>query len=317
MRVAVGQLPPGTTHALAVALRPSPRGRARPAQQPATEMAAAALRMAAGWLPQGTPKAAALAVARGGGPRRSPACQRSRPTAALEALVVAAQHQPQAWELAAAAGRSLLEARRTSAVAGALGLAAKQMSPEVTAALRLVTAQVKRATCGQRRRWIRSCRESNQQDSECRTRRHPLGLPSLCHDTSGRVIETLWPPRPQVKSIRSGEASASELVAIVGCQGLAQLSPRTCESRLRHSAPFLQDLQQVSAVSPLWARRADQEGWPAAHAYLYQELGTKGELRQRYQDSMGRLLVKDWMQRPGRLPPGSEGLVNRIFAFMP
>lgn len=117
-------------------------------------------------------------------------------------------------------------------------------------------------------------------------------------------METLWPKAQGVPVVSPGPSTSA-------------ISPRTFESRLRHSAPILQDLQQVSAVSSGWAQHANKGGWPAAHAYLYQELGTKDELRQRYADSMRHLLVKDWILRPGHAQTGAESLVNRIVAFVP
>lgn len=100
---------------------------------------------------------------------------------------------------------------------------------------------------------------------------------------------------------------------------------------------MLQDLRQVSAVSLPWARHAEKGGWPAAHAYLYVEPGSKADLRRRYAASMQRLLVKDWVRRglaavggtvnlqqlqqqqqrqqhPGTFS-AAESLVGRIFAF--
>merc|ERR1712232_594800 len=110
---------------------------------------------------------------------------------------------------------------------------------------------------------------------------------TLCQDTSGRVFQQLLPPQPAIPSMEGMQHQGAKIQVGTWIQDpiRATLSPRTFERRLRHSAPIFQDLQQVSAVSPVWARRADREGWPAAHAYLYQEPGTKGELRQRYSDS--------------------------------
>mmetsp|Transcript_91721 Transcript_91721/g.163247 ORF Transcript_91721/g.163247 Transcript_91721/m.163247 type:complete len:175 (+) Transcript_91721:40-564(+) len=130
---------------------------------------------------------------------------------------------------------------------------------------------------------------------------------SLCQDTSGRVFEQLWPAASQ------GTPS--------------QLSPRTFESRLRVSAPILQDLQQVAAVSQTWSQRIERSGWPAAHAYLYQEPGTKDVLKERYTDSMRALLVKDWLcradptvfrpaARSSQPPTSPEGLVSRIVSYV-
>eukprot|EP00931_Biecheleriopsis_adriatica_P077256 TRINITY_DN50859_c0_g1_i1.p1 TRINITY_DN50859_c0_g1~~TRINITY_DN50859_c0_g1_i1.p1 ORF type:complete len:195 (-),score=31.17 TRINITY_DN50859_c0_g1_i1:52-606(-) len=146
------------------------------------------------------------------------------------------------------------------------------------------------------------------------SRVHHAPASSLCQDTSGYVIQQLWPP-----------SAAGEVVLP---QASAQkLSPRTFESRLRHSATLLQDLQAVAAVSQNWAHRIDADGFPAAYAYLYQEQGTKCELRRRYADSMRELLVKDWIGRAhpsvwrppdpgGAAAAGPEGLVARIVSFM-
>eukprot|EP00440_Ansanella_granifera_P066410 gb/GFBE01072029.1/.p1 GENE.gb/GFBE01072029.1/~~gb/GFBE01072029.1/.p1 ORF type:complete len:181 (+),score=28.77 gb/GFBE01072029.1/:1-543(+) len=135
--------------------------------------------------------------------------------------------------------------------------------------------------------------------------------PPLCQDTSGYVIEQLWPSPPcLVPDSRTGP------------QAQAKLSPRSFESRLRSSAPILQDLQQVAAVSQTWAQRIDSDGWSAAHAYLYQEPGTKVELRQRYAFSVRELLVKDWFKEawpvvsPGAASPDPEGVVARVVSFM-
>eukprot|EP00928_Gymnodinium_smaydae_P034797 TRINITY_DN24587_c0_g1_i1.p1 TRINITY_DN24587_c0_g1~~TRINITY_DN24587_c0_g1_i1.p1 ORF type:complete len:366 (-),score=46.05 TRINITY_DN24587_c0_g1_i1:169-1266(-) len=360
LRVAVGQLPPGTTQALVVALRPSPRG-VQSASPPSPEIAAAALRMAASWLPLGTPKAAALAVA--SSVRERPAAQvHSQPNNAIAALVVAAQQQPQAWQLAAATGRALLRERRTDATLKALGVAAKQASPEVAAALKSLAGRVCRpslrkppsagrraasslastgcvrgassasaitATCGwphplpqqtQKQQADGGLRSNhNQPRSHVREQLavdQSFDAPVLCNDTSRRVIEILWPPRPGTRRHVPSTAQISS-TSTEADMSSARISPRTFESRLREAGLILQDLQQVSAVSPTWAQRAEENGWPAAHAYLYQEVGTKSELRQRYKDSMHRLMVKDWLQRPEGVQISADGLVDHIAAFMP
>ncbi|CAJ1339973.1 unnamed protein product [Effrenium voratum] len=96
---------------------------------------------------------------------------------------------------------------------------------------------------------------------------------SLCQDTLGYAMEQLLP---------SAQVEA--------------LSPRGFESRLLQLAPLLQDLQQLCAVSQ-WANRINAGGWSATHEYLFQEPGTKGDLRRRYADSMRLFLVKAWFCR--------------------
>jgi len=125
----------------------------------------------------------------------------------------------------------------------------------------------------------------------------------LCHDTVARVIEALWPPLPEAAACLEAARTAST----------SSLSPRTFETRLRSAARVLRDLQQVSAVSPAMAKHANRGGWPATHAYLYQEAGTKGELRHRYAASVQRLLVRDRLLRSGG---GEEGLVARVLGFL-
>mmetsp|Transcript_52774 Transcript_52774/g.109123 ORF Transcript_52774/g.109123 Transcript_52774/m.109123 type:complete len:166 (+) Transcript_52774:47-544(+) len=125
---------------------------------------------------------------------------------------------------------------------------------------------------------------------------------SLCQDTVGHAIEQLWP------AIRSlGE----------DCQSISasKLSPRTFELRLRQSARLLQDLQQLSAVSPNLASRVDGVGWSATHEYLFQEPGSKAKLRRRYAESMRQLLLKTWLRRCAAQEP--EGLVAHIVSFVP
>ncbi|CAE8637751.1 unnamed protein product [Polarella glacialis] len=162
---------------------------------------------------------------------------------------------------------------------------------------------------------------------QCQPSPHAHGCcqsrPSLCQDTSGYIIEQLWPAQPSSAG-RQLQASATKSAEAHHKSG--QLSPRSFESRLRHSAPLLQDLQQVAAVSQNWAHRANADGWPAAHNYLYQEPGSRGDLQQRYTDSMRTLLVKDWLCRapPAAWPPhpqggsiaGPEGLVGRIVSYV-
>lgn len=125
--------------------------------------------------------------------------------------------------------------------------------------------------------------------------------PQLCQDTAYRVIKQLWPSESAPAMLQTAATGARP--ATVGSAGggggltpPAGLSPRGFEARLRCSAPVLRSLQQVSAVSPGWSRRVEREAWPAAHAYLYQEVGGKRELRRRYTDSMGRLMLKDWIR---------------------
>eukprot|EP00439_Symbiodinium_sp_Y106_P023350 s2470_g2.t2 len=61
--------------------------------------------------------------------------------------------------------------------------------------------------------------------------------------------------------------SAGSQLAQRDCQSISasKLSPRTFELRLRQSARLLQDLQQLSAVSPNLASRVDGVGWSATH----------------------------------------------------
>jgi len=405
LRVALGELPPGTAHALAVALRPSPRATSQASHQPG--MAAAALQVAAGWLPHGTPKAAALAAAKG---LSQPGCrvpcpadaERSvaktstslassaggadavvpravwalRSTTAAAALAVAAQHQPhgtsEARELAVAAGSAFLRDLRGTtwqrntpsaaavALAVAMGRLGGDMAAALAAAVRRPASRVRGAPraapsntggdvaaanggCPR----LREVPRGTHTDAEAGTAA-PARLvgaegapgdvfPHLCQDTSCRVIEQLWPSFTSEASVltqreRSGPASRAcnsmgsrASFGRFSAPGLL-ISPRTFESRLRQSMTILQDLQQVSAVSPVWARRADRDGWPATHAYLYQEPGTKSDLRERYCTSMRQLIVKDWLRQGflgvhGRAAPavagGAESLASRIVAFMP
>eukprot|EP00933_Yihiella_yeosuensis_P069295 TRINITY_DN7567_c3_g1_i1.p1 TRINITY_DN7567_c3_g1~~TRINITY_DN7567_c3_g1_i1.p1 ORF type:complete len:196 (-),score=34.01 TRINITY_DN7567_c3_g1_i1:59-646(-) len=145
---------------------------------------------------------------------------------------------------------------------------------------------------------------------------------SLCKDTSGYVIQQLWPKTVPPATVASFSPSSSS------SSSSGQISPRTFEYRLRRSAPMLQDLQQVAAVSADWKHRIESVGWAAAHRYLYQVPGTKLELQQRYTSSMAQLLVKDWLRRapadawrqpmPGSVPCAScpEGLVGHIVSYV-
>uniref|UniRef100_A0A7S4Q3N6 Uncharacterized protein n=1 Tax=Alexandrium monilatum TaxID=311494 RepID=A0A7S4Q3N6_9DINO len=341
LRVAVGQLSPRTTQALSVALH-----------QPSRSSAWAAVCLAASWLPAGTPEALALAAAAGrlrrqsrpesaaeggSGPReggrhalpgdralRADAPARphvERPRIAAAALGVAAKQldREMAALLAAAIGsfRCFADAdlpekhgcgwiRCSAARSAAAAKASSAAGPHTAASLGFYSRpwQFLRQVPSQGYLHVRG--QSAVGLDEARRGWAGASSPSLCHDTSVRVMETLWPHAADVPVASPG-----------GGPPPASLTPRTFESRLRHSAPLLQDLQQVSAVSPVWARHADQGGWPAAHAYLYQELGTKDQLRQRYSDSMRQLLLKDWILRAGHAQAGAESLVSRIIAFMP
>lgn len=330
--------------------------------------AATAVKVAVNWLPESTPEALALAVtttlqlhgqseevvsdvfleSSGADVTSCSVWRRTqhgsiwlqRSATAAAALAVAAHQQPQGTfegrGLAAAAGQALLQERRGVA----LGLAAKQLSPDVAASLAAVTGRVLHVA------YIR--RTGQQRHMTARHALLPPGLrgqelprsqwgvpsgplpqggcrgavpPVLCRDTSGRVIETLWPPKSAENKLADVRAwkEADETAAAEASRmpRSASLSPRTFEMRLRQAAPILHDLQQVSAVSPTWAKLADQGGWPAAHNYLYREPGSKGELRRRYAASVQRLLVKDWMRRPDHRQNWDEGLVSHIVAFMP
>jgi hypothetical protein len=93
---------------------------------------------------------------------------------------------------------------------------------------------------------------------------------------------------------------------------------------LRLSKPLFNDLSKFAAVSPTWAEHAHNNGWPATHAYLFQESGTKEQLRERYLHSMRQLQVKDWLELCGGEAPfsvdlqsSSGGVVNQIAAFLP
>lgn len=361
----------------------------RSTQSTSPGTAATAVKVAASWLPEGTPEALALAVTTRlhhqgqseevvsdgcSEPSGADVTSRSvwrrtqrgamwlqRSATAAAALAVAAHQQPlgtfEGRELAAAAGQALLQERRGVA----LGLAAKQLGPDV-ASLAAVTGRVLHVAyirrAGQQRQtaalqallpprlrglelprpqWgARSgphlctlqdgCRGAVGPASLGPWARTPLqilapGLAVLCRDTSGRVIETLWPPKSAENKLADDrawkEADETAAAEVSRMPGSASLSPRTFERRLRQAAPILHDLQQVSAVSPTWAQLADEGGWPAAHDYLYREPGSKGELRRRYAASVQRLLVKDWMRRPGRPQNWDEGLVSHIVAFMP
>eukprot|EP00435_Cladocopium_sp_Y103_P053698 s977_g17.t1 len=92
------------------------------------------------------------------------------------------------------------------------------------------------------------------------------------------------------------------------------LSPRTFESRLLQLAPLLQDLQALCAVSQNWASM-NAAAWCATHQYLFQEPGTKKDLRRRYATSKRELVVKNWMRHAASAVP--EGLVGHIASFIP
>eukprot|EP00929_Paragymnodinium_shiwhaense_P053603 TRINITY_DN26845_c0_g1_i2.p1 TRINITY_DN26845_c0_g1~~TRINITY_DN26845_c0_g1_i2.p1 ORF type:complete len:264 (-),score=61.27 TRINITY_DN26845_c0_g1_i2:177-968(-) len=140
---------------------------------------------------------------------------------------------------------------------------------------------------------------------------------ALCPDTSAQVVQLLWPSPyaatataaaarhagvgrvAQVPPVQRSGAIVLQQAYSSGSRG--GLSPRVFESRLRQSAPMLKDMHRVSAVCASWSARVEQNGWPAAHEYLYQEPGTKRQLQQRYLASARQLQVKEWFQQ--RLPP--------------
>jgi len=287
---------------------------------------ATAVRLAAGWLQEGTREAVALTVAaRLSWPAQPSTTEESvevladgvwgmtwlrRSATAAAALAVAVQRQPhgtfEARELAVAAGQALLQERRGAA----LGVAARQLGPDSAAPLAAAAGRVLLlATGGSGRMFLPGSidrvhfRRHRQQPWHGGRRAEGLDTTVLCHDTVARVIEALWPPlfAPAPRLGAAWPASTS------------LLSPRTFETRLRSTARVLRDLQQVSAVSPAMAKHANHGGWPATHAYLYQESGTKGELRHRYAASVQRLLVRDRLLRSGG---GEEGLVARVLGFL-
>jgi len=256
--------------------------------------------------------------------------KRRRPTVSAAALALAALQQPigseAATQLALAAGRAVLTIpggcqprgrRHGAAVApAALSVAAARMEPQVAAAL---------AMAGAARLPPRFRRQRAVQVCSPRSRKQP----PLCHDTTYRVVKQLLPPRPDVHDTSAEAQNVGHGIGSSGSMtnlGRAALSPRTFETRLRQSAPILRNLQQVSAVSAFWARRVECDGWPAAHAYLYEEPGSCAELQQRYAASMQRLLVQDWVccnlpTAPVAAPTVTsrtdlaEGIVGRIVAF--
>lgn len=341
MRVALGQLPVGSVPALAAVLRPSTPRSPRWSKKLATD----ALAVAAQQLPQGTFAASALSAAAGRAILRvrdkSP--KRHQGPLLADALAVAAQQQPQgtslACTLAAAAGRAFLrltgnpEQRRSRALAGsALAVAAKTLSQEYASAILPASRQ--------QSAWLRhtgsSCRQTGSADKfgardvdstnlirgfafqslaspvasaqdAGSSPRLAQGNPAsrLCQDTSSRVIGQLWPEK--------------RCAVEIGGFSTSSLSPRTCETRLRHSRPLLMDLSRVSAVSPSWARHAEKDGWPSTHVYLFQASGTKMQLQERYNHSMQKLLLKDQLRGfslSQAIQGGVDSLVNRIAAFV-
>jgi len=290
---------------------------------------ATAVRLAAGWLQEGTREAVALTLAaRLSWPAQPSTTEESmeapadgvwgmtwlrRSATAAAALAVAVQQQPhgtfEARELAVAAGQALLQERRGTA----LGVVARQIGPDSAAPLAAAAGRVLRLATGGGRTLLpvdidrvhfRRHRHGGRR-AEGGSSVDPAGLDAtvLCHDTVARVIEALWPPLPTSASRVEAARTASTSL----------LSPRTFETRLRSAARVLRDLQQVSAISPAMAKHANRGGWPATHAYLYQEAGTKGELRHRYAASLQRLLVRDRLLRSGG---GEEGLVARVLGFL-
>ena len=294
LRVAAGHLPPACSSALRAALRPPGSREGGPLKPAANAAATAALRMAVVWLPDDLPKAAALAVARGGradAAKPAPAPQRPKP-----------EHK-QAGEV----GRGAVVA--LAVVVGRLHPAARAV---------LVPTAASMAPQPGRRPRARAAGSVP----------HFGGPPSLCGDTSSRVVEQLWP------AALGGGAPGGVSEASDGASPPAS-RPRgtwlwSCafEDRLRKFAPLLRDLQQASAVAPGWALFVDRMGWPSAHAYLFQQPGTKGELRQRFADSTRQLTARDWVRRHlGNCAAGATGaelflsssglLVRRISDFMP
>ncbi|CAK0851375.1 unnamed protein product [Prorocentrum cordatum] len=150
-----------------------------------------------------------------------------------------------------------------------------------------------------------------------RPARQPLGR--LCQDTSERVVGHLWPPLPPARG-GCGEVASERA-------GAGAVSPRSFEARLRQCRHIFGDLRCVAAVSAAWARHADRDGWPSTHAYLYQEPGTKSELRRRYEASARRLLLDDWFRHHlsaaharGLAWPqqgSAAGLAGRVAGFLP
>ena len=124
-------------------------------------------------------------------------------------------------------------------------------------------------------------------------RSEPFSQISLCQDTLGHTMQQLWP--------------ASQKQAL-------NLSPTSFESRLLQLAPLLQDLQALCAVSQKWASM-NAAAWCATHQFLFQEPGTKNDLRRRYATSMRELVVKNWIQHSAMSVP--EGLVGHIASFVP
>jgi len=304
LRVALSQLPAGSAPALAAVLRPAtPRS-----PVPLTSALVDALAVAARQQPRGTPAASALAAASGRAFLRISRCAPSRQNRArkctLDALAVAARQQPRgtvaAQVLAAASGRAFLRAsagfprpRRSSPVEPTSldqQVAGSGSEPAHSSLLSegsgLAIYQATHAFLG----------SPGQQQPE------QGSAPRLCQDTSVHAIGKLWPAQ----------------------QAEAVISPRTFETRLRHSKQIFNDLSRVSAVSPTWAQHAARDGWPSAHAYLFQEAGTKCQLQARYNYSMQKLLVKDWLEVCGTEAPfhvdlqgDSDGVVSRIVAFLP
>jgi len=270
---------------------------------------------------------------------------RSLTTAA--ALAVAASQQPRgsqiARELALAAGRvhlpdcgTLLPSdSKFSAADAALAVAAgrhnsRALTASVMAAGKLQHKIVKRG----RRAVVVVAATAPRFAAPAIVQPPPLpaSRPVLCHDTAYHVLRQLLPPPPHPTPIggqvvattlrvaappfSSGHPPSAQATSIDG-RRLPPLppSPRTLEARLRSSAPvLLRQLQQVSAVSAAWAQHTERDAWPATHVYLYQEMGSRSDLRRRYNDSARRLLVTDWLRmglahRAGARPtPEAAGL---------
>lgn len=147
--------------------------------------------------------------------------------------------------------------------------------------------------------------------------------PNLCFDTFSSVIGQLWPPSTDkiCEAPIFFDRSCGDAARIQGGARLP-LSPRTFEIRLRSLRSVLQELRHVAAVSAAWARFSERRGWPAAHFYLFQKSGSKGELRQRYVASMRRLLVEDRIRSTQSSSScairrdGTASLANRIVSFV-
>lgn len=230
---------------------------------------------------------------------------------ALPALRVALGQLPAGTCAAAALAAVLRPVKPCSPVCPALAVAARQQLQGTPA------ASVLAAAAG--RAFLRISRNTSASQNRVRSRSQEVhqqsSLPYLCQDTATHIFGQLWPAVEQHKD--SPDRSC-------GSPDAATISPRTFETRLRMSKLLFNDLGHAAAVSPTWAKHAENKGWPSTHAYLFQESGTKGQLQERYMHSMRRLLVKDFLQSCGAPPPFSidlqgngNGVANHIAAFLP